>query len=80
MTFVDITKAFDTVCREDLWKIVLKFRCPDQFVESVRQFHEGMMTRVLDDGRVLDPCGVTNGMKQSAFLSLYCLVGFYQQC
>jgi hypothetical protein len=27
-TFVDLTKAFDTVCREGLWKIMSKFGCP----------------------------------------------------
>ena len=28
MTFVDLTKAFDTVSRDGLWKIVTKFGCP----------------------------------------------------
>ena len=28
MTFVDLTKAFDTVSREGLWKIMAKFGCP----------------------------------------------------
>ncbi|BHF69188.1 hypothetical protein SprV_0301223100 [Sparganum proliferum] len=28
-TFVDLTKAFDTVNREGLWKIMQKFGCPD---------------------------------------------------
>nr|VZI20178.1 unnamed protein product [Spirometra erinaceieuropaei] len=30
-TFVDLTKAFDTVTREGLWKIMLKFGCPERF-------------------------------------------------
>ena len=29
MTFVDLTKAFDTVSREGLWKIMAKFGCPN---------------------------------------------------
>ena len=37
MTFVDLTKAFDTVSREGLWKIMSKFGCPDRFVKIVRQ-------------------------------------------
>ena len=28
MTFVNPTKAFDTVSRDGLWKIMAKFRCP----------------------------------------------------
>ena len=55
MTFVDLTKAFDTVSRDGLWKIMSKFGCPDKFVNMVRQFHDGMMARVLDDGGSSDP-------------------------
>ena len=28
MTFIDFPKAFDTVSREGLWKIMTKFGCP----------------------------------------------------
>ena len=28
MAFVDLTKAFDTVSREVLWKLMAKFGCP----------------------------------------------------
>ena len=41
MTFVDLTKAFDTVSREGLWKIMAKFGCPAKFIAMVRQFHDG---------------------------------------
>ena len=32
MTFVDLTKAFDTVSHEGLWKITAKFGCPVKFI------------------------------------------------
>nr|VZI19876.1 unnamed protein product [Spirometra erinaceieuropaei] len=35
-TFVDLTKAFDTVNREGLWKIMQKFGCPERFIQMVR--------------------------------------------
>ena len=50
MTFVDLTKAFDTVSRDGLWKIVAKFGCPPRFIAMVRQFHDGMQARVQNDG------------------------------
>ena len=28
LTFVDLTKAFDTVCRDGLWAIMKKYGCP----------------------------------------------------
>ena len=33
MTFVDLTKAFDTVSRDGLWKIMAKFGCPPLYIE-----------------------------------------------
>ena len=40
MTFVDLTKAFDTVIREGLWKIMAKFGCPAKFIAMMRQFYD----------------------------------------
>ena len=48
MTFADLTKAFDMVSRDGLWKTKEKFGCPSKFITTVRQFHEGIMVKVLD--------------------------------
>ena len=50
ITFVDLTKALDNVRREGLWKKMRKFGCPDRFITMVRQFHDGMLARVQDNG------------------------------
>ena len=68
MTFVDLTKA-DTVSREGLWKIMAKFGCPTKFIAMVRQFHDGMLARVQNDGEFSDPFPVTNGVKQGYVLA-----------
>ena len=54
MTFLDITKAFDTACRDGLWKIMAKSGCPTRFIAMVRQFHDGMQARVQNDGYILN--------------------------
>ena len=69
LTFVDLTKAFDTVSREGLWKIMAKFGCPAKFIAMVRQFHDGMLARVQNDGEFSDPFPVTNGVKQGCVLA-----------
>ena len=69
ITFVDLTKAFDTVNRDALWKIMSKFGCPDKFVNMVRLFHDGMQARVKDDGQFSEPFPVTNGVKQGCVLA-----------
>ena len=68
-TFIDLTKAFDTVSRAGLWKIMAKFGCPDKFIALVRSFHDGMQVRVQDDGESSEPILVTNGVKQGCVLA-----------
>ncbi|BHF76310.1 hypothetical protein SprV_0501940800 [Sparganum proliferum] len=68
-TFVDLTKAFDTVNREGLWKIMQKFGCPERFTQMARQLHDGMMARVTDNGAVSEAFAVTNGVKQGCVLA-----------
>nr|VZI07590.1 unnamed protein product [Spirometra erinaceieuropaei] len=68
-TFVDLTKAFETVNREGLWKIMQKFGCPERFTQMVRQLHDGMMARVTDNGAVSEAFAVTNGVKQGCVLA-----------
>ena len=69
MTFVDLTKAFDTVIREGLWKIMAKFGCPTEFIAMVRQFQDGTLARLQNDGEFSDPFPVTNGVKQGCVLA-----------
>jgi len=67
-SFIDLTKAFDTVCRDGLWKIMAKYGCPDKFITMVRQLHDGMLARVLHDGDLSESFAVTNGAKQGCVL------------
>ncbi|VDL99875.1 unnamed protein product [Schistocephalus solidus] len=67
-TFVDLTKAFDTVNRDGLWKVMEKFGCPEWFTHMVRQLHEVMTACVTDNGTVSEAFAVTNGVKQGCVL------------
>ena len=46
-----------------------KFGCPAKFIAMVRQFHDGMLARVQNDGEFSDPFPVTNGVKQGCVLA-----------
>ena len=50
MTSVDLTKAFDTVSHDGLWKIMAKFCFLPRYIAIVRQFHDGMHACVQNDG------------------------------
>ena len=69
MTFVDLTKAFDTVSRDGLGKIMIKFGCPPRYIAMVRQFHDGMHARVQNDGKYSEPFPVTNRVKQGCVMA-----------
>ena len=65
--FVDVTKAFDTVGRDGLWKILAKLQ--NKFINMVKQFHDGMMARVMENGEFSEPFPVTNGVMQGCVLA-----------
>ena len=69
MTFVDLPKAFDTVSRDGLWKIMAKFGFQPRVKAMVRQFHDGMQARVQNDGEYSEPFPVTNGVKQGCVMA-----------
>ena len=49
-TFVDSEKAFDSVHRESLWKIMASYGIPDKLIRMVRILYEGSECAVLDEG------------------------------
>ena len=69
MTFVDPTKSSDTFSHEGLWKIMAKFGCPTKFIAMARQFHDGMIPTVQNDGEFIDPFSVINEFKQGCVLA-----------
>ncbi|XP_062841273.1 uncharacterized protein LOC134300780 [Trichomycterus rosablanca] len=67
--FIDLTKAFDTVNREALWKVLYKLGCPRKFVTLIRLFHDNMTGLVLSGGEVSEPFAIANGVKQGCVLA-----------
>ena len=61
--FVDLTKAFDTVCRDGLWKILARFGFRPGFLTFLRKLHKGQQGQVKHNGS--RPCSlpISNGVK-----------------
>ncbi|KAK7865974.1 hypothetical protein R5R35_009402 [Gryllus longicercus] len=68
-TFVDLRKAFDMVNRHALWKILLKFGCPQKLVNIIADLHEGNEARVITSGGVTDGFIISNGVRQGCVLA-----------
>ena len=68
-TFVDLTKAFDTVSRNGLWKILARLGCPPKFLTIPRQLYEGQQGQVKHNGSLLGSFPISNGVKQGCVLA-----------
>ena len=69
MIFINLTKAFDTVHRNGLWKVLKQIGCTDKFIRIIHAFQEGMMAQVLDCDILADQFCVCNGTKQGCVLA-----------
>ena len=76
VAFIDLTKAFDLVSRDGLFKILAKIGCPPSLVSIVKSFHDNMKGTVLYDGATSDPFKILSGVKQGCVLALHCLESF----
>lgn len=52
MTFLDLSKAFDTVDRLTLWKILEKAGYLTKFIKMIQPLHDNMTAAVLVDGEL----------------------------
>ena len=67
--FVDLTKAFDTVGRDGLGKILARLGCPPQFLTILRQLHEGQQGQVKHNRSLSGSFPISNGVKQGCVLA-----------
>ena len=67
--FIDLTKAFDTVNREGLWRILGKLGCPPRFLSILQQLHIGQKGQVKHNGEFSDSFPIENGVKQGCVLA-----------
>ena len=54
MLFVDLRKAYDSVPRQALWKVLEKYGVPEKMLNVVKSFHEGMHAEVRVGSTVTD--------------------------
>ena len=68
IAFIDLSKAFDTVNRELLWKYLCKLGVPPKFLSILQQLHDGMQARVLTGELQSEFFKVNVGVKQGCVL------------
>ena len=69
MLFVDLRKAYDSVPREALWRVLEKCGVPPKMLSIVKSFHERMQAEVRIGDVTTEHFEVRNGLRQGCTLA-----------
>ena len=69
INFIDFEKAFDSISREVLWKLLRHYGVPDKMVTIVRVLYEGFLAQVAHNGQKTQPLIMRTGVRQGCLLS-----------
>ena len=69
LVFVDYEKAFDSIDRETLWKIMKAYGIPDKFIAIVKAFYRNSRAAVLHGDGKSDWFEIKSGVKQGCVMS-----------
>ena len=69
INFIDYEKAFDSVDRETLWKLLRHYGVPEKLTNIIRNTYEGMTCRVIHEGQPTGAFCVQTGVRQGCLLS-----------
>ncbi|KAI8500370.1 hypothetical protein Bbelb_219360 [Branchiostoma belcheri] len=67
--FIDYEKAFDSVDRTTLWKILAHYGIPGKIINMVKVFYANFQAQVLHEGDLTAPFNMTTGVRQGCLLS-----------
>ncbi|RXN14088.1 endonuclease-reverse transcriptase [Labeo rohita] len=67
--FIDYEKAFDSVDRQTLWKLLRHYGVPKKFISLIKCTYQDMTCRVAHAGQMSDSFEVRTGVRQGCLLS-----------
>ncbi|RUS88821.1 hypothetical protein EGW08_003451 [Elysia chlorotica] len=67
--FVDFQKAFDSVDRETIWKLMHYYGIPTKFITIIQTLYEDATCQVIHDGKLTESFNVQTGVRQGCLLS-----------
>lgn len=69
INFIDYEKAFDSVDRETLWKLLRHYAIPEKITNLIRNSYNEMSCRVVHGGQLTNTFQVRTGVRQGCLLS-----------
>ena len=67
--FVDFKRAFDTIDREVMWKILKHYGIPNKIIKIIRSLYTNTSCRVIHNGELSNSFEVNTGVRQGCLLS-----------
>ena len=69
INFIDFEKAFDSVDRETLWKLLRHYGIPQKITDLIKSNYETMKCSIIHEGRLTEPFEIESGVRQGCLLS-----------
>ncbi|VDO83552.1 unnamed protein product [Schistosoma margrebowiei] len=69
INFIDYEKAFDSVDRRILWKLLRHYGVPEKIVNTIRNSYDRLRYKVVLRGQLTDAFQVRTGVRQGCLLS-----------
>ena len=69
INFIDFKKAFDSVHRESLWRILASYGIPPKMIGLINAFYHKFECSVILENTISEPFSVDSGVRQGCILS-----------
>ena len=69
LTFVDFEKAFDSLDRETIWKLMQHYGIPQKLINIIQHLYEDSSCQIIHNGKLTSPLAVKTGVRQGCMLS-----------
>ncbi|XP_073668552.1 uncharacterized protein [Paramisgurnus dabryanus] len=69
INFIDYEKAFDSVDRDTLWKLLRHYGVPQKLTDIIKASYEGLSCRIVHGQQTTEAFGVQTGVRQGCLLS-----------
>jgi len=76
VNFVDYEKAFDSIDRETMWKLLAFYGIPSKLLVIIKNSYEDMSCRVVHSGQLTENFPINTGVRQGCLLSPFLFLLF----